>query len=174
MVDLNRDGSYSLGQNVKLYKRIKQQIDNRADAAHEARVNVGNKLVQVTPDWENENIRPGTATGAIMAGIAAVVDEYLAPISADTEIANVEYTEEGIRYTVNVDAPFEQQARFRAMMEAGAGFSSLITDSYNMTEPEDIRHRMVQDTWQMEVLVEEPKSDESEKDSLGLGLLNNL
>lgn len=168
-----REGSRSIGENIKLYEKIKDAIDSRADAAHEARVTIGDKIVEVTPNYENENIDPGTATGFIIAAISDITDELYVPIAADTEVVNTESVENGTKYTVNVDAGLEQQARYQAMMEAGTGWTSFITDSFDQEDPEAIRNRVVRDTWQVEVTVRDPDtSSGNKKDSIGLGFFN--
>jgi len=164
---------YTIGQNLKIYERIKQQLDNRTTAAHDVRTNIGDTIVSVTPNYENENINPGTATGVIMAGIATVLDQYAVPMSADTEVADVESVENGTKYTVNVDAGFRQQARFRGMMEAGSGYTSFFTDGFEVSDMDSIRERLVRDTWQMDVVVEDPQPDQNQKSKIGLGLFNS-
>lgn len=168
-----RDSNYNIGQNVKLYEKVRDALDKRAGAAHEARVNVGNKIVEITPNWDNENINPGTATGAVMAGLASIVDELYVPISADTEVAEVERVDGGVRYLVNVDSGFEQQARFRAMMEAGSGYTSLITDDFDLSDADVLTKRPGRDTWQFEVVVKDENQDiVDKKDQIGLGIFN--
>lgn len=159
---------YSIGQNIQLYKRIAEKLDARAEAGHALRLRVENAAVRVTPTWDNENVQPGTLTGALMAGISAVLDNYAVPTGADTEIVDTEVMGNGdVKYTVNVDSSFKNQARFRAMMEAGQGFVSLVTDRFDYGDEGVLRKRPARDTWQFEIIVE----DVDEESSRGLGIL---
>jgi hypothetical protein len=159
-------GSYSIGQNIQLYKRLVNQLDARADAGHALRLKTENSIVKITPTWDNDNIKRGTLAGAIMAGVTAVVDNYALPTSADTEIVDSEPVQGGVKYTVNVDSSFKNQARFRAMMEAGQGFVSLATDRFGYGSEDVMKKRPARDTWQFEIIVKEGGAD----DDLGLNI----
>lgn len=165
-----RDEGFKVGQYLKLYKRIQRQLDQRAEAGHNIRTNIGNKIIEVTPNWENDNIEPGTATGAIVSAIAIITDDLI-PIDvlADTEISQVDTVEDGAVYEVNVDAPLKQQARFEAMMEAGTGATSLLVDEFEVEEPDVVKKRPSRDTYQFTVKVKE--GTEEPKD-VGLGILD--
>lgn len=143
-----------IGSRVQLYKRIKNKLDDKSQIGHNFRVNVGNKIVDITPTWENENISPGTLAGAIVAAISTTIDDF-APvdIASSAEIAGSEPIEGGARYTVNVDGVLPQQARFMAMIDAGTGFTSLITDEFSVNSAEPLRKRVGRTTWQFEVEV---------------------
>lgn len=143
---------YEIGQNVKLAEKIQRQVDDKADPLHDLRVNVNDTIVEISPTVHNENFQQGTLVGAYVSAVAQIVDEYV-PILADTEIVGTEPVENGTRYTVNVDSPLKSQARFRAMMESGTGWTSYITDRYDMEEPEAIKKRLTRDTWQVEITV---------------------
>lgn len=164
-----KDEGYSIGQYLKLYKRIQNQLEKREEAAHQVRVNLGDKIVELTPTFANKNIEPGTAAGAIMAVAAMWIDEYV-PMAADTEIVDSEKTDQGTRYTVDVDAPFPQQGKFRAMMEAGEGFPSLLVDDFDITEEDVMQVRAGRDTYQYDVLIKD-NTPENPK-SIGFGLLD--
>lgn len=155
-------------------EKIKEQLDNRADAGHSIRVGIGDKIVDVTPSFQNDNIRPGTLVGLTYAAIATTIDE-LAPvdIAAETEITNVERVDEGMMYTVNVDAPLEQQGRFQALAESGQGFISFMTDDMEVKSQSLPRKRVVRDTWQFEVLVKDTNPTDPKR-KLGFGILNKL
>lgn len=165
-----RDEGFKIGQTLKLYKRIQRQLDERAEAGHNIRANIGDKIVEVTPNWQNENIQPGTATGAIISAVALVTDDLI-PIDviAGTNISEVDQTEDGTVYEVNVDAPLEQQAKFEAMMEAGTGATSLLVDEFDVSEPEVLKKRPSRDTYQFTVKVKEGTADAKD---VGLGILD--
>lgn len=160
---------------LNLHKKIRRELEQRKNAAHGVRVGIGDKIVNVTPNFQNDNIRPGTLAGLMYAATAAIVERYSpVPITADTEIAEVQATDDGMLYTVNVDAPLEQQARFQAMAESGQGFISFFTDEMVVQDSSVPKKRVTRDTWQFEVLVADDKDVEGEKEKLGLGILQGL
>lgn len=146
----------AIGSRVQLYNRIRNKLDSKANIGHTTRVNLGNRIVEVTPTWENENISPGTLAGAMVAAISTTIDDF-APvdIASSAEIAGSEPIDGGARYTVNVDGVLPQQARFMAMMDAGTGFTSLVTDEMEVSEGQPLRKRVGRTTWQFEVVVKE-------------------
>jgi len=158
---------YNLGQNIKLYKKVVNALDARADAGHNLRISLEDAIVTVTPTWNNDNIKPGTLAGAVTAAITLIADDYAVPTTADTEIVDSEIVENGVRYKVNVDSSFKQQARFRAMMEAGQGFVSLVTDRFEYNGNGVLRKRPARDTWQFEITVKD-KQDDAER---GFGII---
>jgi hypothetical protein len=158
---------YDLGQNIKVYKKVGEALDARADAGHNLRISLENTIITVTPTWDNENIKPGTLAGAVTAAITLIADDYAVPTTADTEIVDSEIVEDGVRYKVNVDSSFKQQARFRAMMEAGQGFVSLVTDKFEYNENGVLRKRPARDTWQFVITVKD-KDDNAER---GFGVI---
>jgi len=149
--------NYTIGKNVKLYERVRSVLNENADEGHSARVKIGDKIVEVTPNYANENLNPGTATGAVIATLQFIGETYI-PISflvGDTEVTSVEQTQDGAIYDVNVDAIFEQEGRFKAMLESGQGVQSLITEEYEFQteEPEVFNKKPFQTTWQYQVKV---------------------
>lgn len=149
-------GGYTIGKRLKLYERARKQINARADKGHTARVKLGEKIVEVTPNYANENINPGTAAGAVVATLVSVSNTYV-PSSlffGDTEVTSVEKVDDGIIYDVNVDAIFQDEGRFRAMIESAQGIQSLITEEFEMQgEAEPFNKKPLQTTWQYRVKV---------------------
>lgn len=149
-------GSYQIGKNVKLYERVRKRLNENAEGGHSTRIELGDKIVEVTPNYANENLNPGTATGAVIATLQYIGSTYI-PINflvGDTEITSVEQTEDGAIYDVNVDAIFQQEGRFKAMLESGQGAQSLITEDYEFEGSPDVYNKKpVQTTWQYTVKV---------------------
>ena len=148
--------NYTIGENFKLYERVRKLLNKNANSGHSARVKLDDKIVEVTPNYANENINPGTAAGAITAVLVSVSNTY-APTSlffGDTEVSNIEKTEDGAIYQVNVDAIFQNEGRFRAFIESGQGIQSLISEDFElMGEPEVFNKKPAQTTWQYTVKV---------------------
>lgn len=167
---MQEDVSYSIGKYVKLYERVRQRVADNTEAGHNARVNIGNMLVDLTPDYENDNIAPGSAAGAAVAGIAHITGDLLpVDVLSETEISDTESVSDGTIYTINVDAPLPQQARFRAMLEAGSGFTSLIADDYDVSDGDVLKKRPTRDTYEYKVKIKEFEAQDNEA---GFGLLD--
>jgi len=152
--------NYTIGKNLKLYQRVRRVLNKNADSGHSARVKVGDKIVEVTPNYANENLNPGTAAGAVIATLQYIGETYI-PISflvGDTEVTSVKQTSDGATYDVNVDAVFQNEGKFKAMLESGQGVQSLITEDYEMQgKPEVFNKKPLQTTWQYTVKVKTDK-----------------
>lgn len=161
----------AIGSRVQLYERLRKKLDSKGGIGHTTRVNIGNRLVKITPTWQNENIDPGTLAGAMVAAISTTIDDF-APvdIASSAEIAGSEPIEGGAKYTVNVDGVLPQQARFMAMMDAGTGFTSLFTDKMDVKEVGALRKRIGRSTWQFEVIVMDTAEDNDPLGPTPLGL----
>jgi len=161
----------AVGSRVQLYNRIRKKLDSKSGIGHTTRVNIGNRIVDITPTWQNENIDPGTLAGAMVAAISTTIDDF-APvdIASSAEIAGSEPIEGGARYTVNVDGVLPQQARFMAMMDAGTGFTSLFTDEMEVKDKGALRKRIARSTWQFEVVVKDTSEDSDPFGPTPLGL----
>lgn len=158
---------YELGQYLKLAERIRNAVDAKAEAGHYLRIRTEDAVVSVAPTWNDKNIHQGTLIGALTAAIASVAQTYV-PIRADTDVTDKEPVDGGILYTVDVNAAFRNQAMFRSMIDAGTGYTSLITDKFNIQDEEVIKKRPLRDTYQFKILVEDTDIDaESRIDILG-------
>jgi hypothetical protein len=146
---------YSIGSRLKAGERLSNFINARTKAGRTLRLKTESAVVKVTPTWETDKIQGGTLTGAIIAGISVLLDDYAIPLGSETEIVDSDVTKNGTIYTVNVNSSFKNQARFKAMMESGTGFTSILVDDFDMKAEEVVKTRPMRDTWQFEVLVED-------------------
>jgi len=162
---------YSIGSRTKIAERIGKIINGRTELGRAIRLRTESAIVTITPTWETNNIQGGTLTGATIAGVSVLLDDYALPIGSETEITDAEVVENGVLYTVNVDAAFKNQARFKAMIESGTGFTSLLTDKFDVQTEGALRTRPARDTWQFEVLVEDKGLGEDL--DTGLGVLSS-
>lgn len=147
--------SYSIGGRLKAGDRLSNFINARTRLGRKLRLKTESTIVTVTPTWETDRLKGGTLAGALTAGVAVLLDDYALPLGSETEIVDSETTNEGIVYTINVNSAFKNQARFKAMMESGTGFTSILVDDFDMKTEEVLKTRPARDTWQFEVLVED-------------------
>lgn len=128
--------------------------DRLKDRAHDIRNRPGQRVTNRFPNFEHRNFGGGKAIGTLEAGIAFLLKETVGlPLGSDVEVSDVEPTQGGNIYTVNVDAPFENMAEAQAFFEAGTGYASLLTDLMEVQETEVLRTRSLRDTYQVKVLV---------------------
>lgn len=132
-----------------------RKLENRIGSApRRLRNRPGDALRKRVPEFENRNFGAGVGVGIVEAGIALVLKETVGvPLGSDTEAVGAEVTEEGVIYTINVDAPFRNMAEARAFLESGTGFTSVLTDKIDVRETEILKTRVLRDTYQIDVLV---------------------
>lgn len=124
--------------------------------AHDLRNRPGSRLKRTIPPLENRNFGGGRVVGALEAGVAIILQETVGlPLGSDVEVVDTEPAQGGTAYTINVDAPTRNMAETEAFFEAGVGFTSLLTDLIEVESTEVLRTRIVRDTYQIEVLVED-------------------
>lgn len=116
----------------------------------------GRGLRERVPRFSQRNFGGGIAVGAVEAAIAIVLKRTIGvPFGSDVEIVDSESRDGGMMYTVNVDAPFENMARAQAFFESTTGFTSLLTDLLQVRSTRVVKQRLVRDTYQIQVLVED-------------------
>lgn len=137
-----------------VWRKAEAKLDS---VASQTRNRPGRRLRRQFPQLENRNIGGGVAVGAVEAGIAVVLKDSLGlPLQSDVEIVDTEMMGgRTVEYTVNVDAPFENMARAEAFFDAAVGFTSLLTDKLQVEDVEVLKQRILRDTYQVKVLVED-------------------
>lgn len=136
---------------------IWRRLENRVDArASRIRNRPGNFLAGRVPQFPQRNFGGGVTVGTLQAAISVVLEETLGiPFGSDTEIVNTSQRGNGVLYTVNVDAPFQNMAQAKAFFEANTGFLSLLTDELQVDSVSVLKTRPLRDTYQVEILVED-------------------
>lgn len=134
-----------------LLRSVGDRLDRRAS---NVRNRQSRRVQMVTPSLDRRNIGDGMAVGAIGSAIEDIVSAYV-PIGSDTEIVGISEEGEGVIYTINTDASFENMAKAEGLMESGAGFASYITDRIDVKDVQILRTRPLRDTYQMKVYVED-------------------
>lgn len=134
-----------------------RKLENRiGDRPRRLRNTPGTMLRRRVPEFENRNFGGGIGVGIVEAAVAVVLKESIGvPFGSDTEVVDSSATGNGMRYTVNVDSPFENMAEARAFIESGTGFTSILTDKLDVENTQVVKTRVLRDTYQIEVLVED-------------------
>lgn len=109
---------------------------------------------RVPQPFEKLPVGRGTLAGAIAQGIGVILQDTIGlPFGAEAEVVEVEQTENGYLYTVNVNAPSENLAQARAFLESTTGFTSYFTDRFDVKEANVINGRVLRDTFIVKIEV---------------------
>ena len=143
------------GKRLKIPERVREAEKKLREPGSNFRESI-DKLSDKSPvSLPNENITPSTTAGAIGTYIVYTIEDYLpVRIGASVDILNIEEVEDGVfEYTINVNSAIEGQARFRAILQAGTGVSSLWVDRFEVTNFEKIKERPARDTYQYKIRI---------------------
>lgn len=132
-------------------RRVGDRLDDRSS---NIRNRQSARVQTVTPSLPRRNIGDGMAVGVIGSALEDLISTYV-PIGSDTEVVGVTGRGDGIVYTINTDAVFENMAKAEGFMESGTGFTSFVTDKIDVENAEVLRTRPLRDTYQVEVYVED-------------------
>jgi len=135
---------------------IRRVSDSLTDRAHQRRASLDGTIKRTTPSLNRGNLGDGRGVGIITAAIAVIVEDTVGiPFGATSDIVFSESVEEGTKYTVNVNAPFENMAEARASIDSSTGFTSFLTDEIDVQSVSIERTRVLRDTFQVDILVRE-------------------
>lgn len=116
----------------------------------------GNVLETVNPGLiDKRRFTEGKGVGALAEGGIVVLEDVIGvPFGASSDVIDVSQAEDGAYvYTVNVNAPTENMAEARALIDSGTGFSSYLTDQLDVESADIISTRVLRDTYQVKVKV---------------------
>jgi hypothetical protein len=122
---------------------------------------LNNLLADRFPRYENRNFGSGVLAGAAQAGIADILEDVVGvPFGAETEMVGIDNTasyqgSDGVMYSLNVNAPTQTMAEARAIIEAGTGYTTYVTDLSKVTSVDLVRTRVLRDTYAIDVFVED-------------------
>jgi len=120
------------------------------DAINEA----GGNVVELP----NENIDEGAGIAALATLVVYAAEDYLpirlGPSISTVNIEEVEGQEQTFDYTLDVNAALENQARLKAKVQAGTGFTSLWSDKLEVLETEELATRPARDTYRYRIRVQ--------------------
>lgn len=137
-----------------IWRKVEDRLSERASTARQRVLN--DPLERRVPRVGQRNIGEGIGAGLIEAGIAVILEETLGvPFGASSDIVDTTPVDGGMVYTVNVNAPVENMAKARAFIDSTTGFLSILTDNYEIDNAEVLNTRMLRDTYQIELLVED-------------------
>lgn len=120
----------------------------------EAVNSIGGNVVQ----FPNENLEDGTGVAAIATAIVYAAEDYLpvrlgASVSV-TNVSRVEGQPKTFDYTIDVNGALENQARLKAKITSGTGFTSLWSDKIEVKEMETLAERPVRDTYRYKIRIQ--------------------
>jgi len=141
----------NMGNREPIVRAVSNRFSGRAS---KIRNRPGKVLENTIPKLPNRNLGGGVAVGAIGAVIIRAVKDYI-PLATDVDIVGTQDTDGGVLYTINVDAPMMDVAEFEAFMESASGLTSIITDSIDIQDTKVLKTRMVKDTYEIKVLVQD-------------------
>lgn len=126
------------------------------DPVERLRGGVNDVISEPFPEFENRNVGGGRVAGAVTAAVAVVLEDSVGlPFGASSDIQDTRSVDDGVVYTVNVNAPFESMAEARAAIDSTTGFTSFLTDQIGVESVTVQKTRIVRDTFEIEVLVED-------------------
>lgn len=131
--------------------RVKKRVGERAN---NLRNRPGKRMKERLPNPPHPNISSTTIAGSTAAGLATVLEDVIgAPFGATIDITNVEKGSDGDIYTVNVNAPTRNMAEARAFIDSTTGFTSYLTDVYEVESVEVLNKRPLRDTYQIKLKI---------------------
>lgn len=145
------------GKRLNIPERVKKREKQFREPGSSLRQTLTSAGERFPINPPNENVTPNTFAGAIGTYLVYVAEDYLpVRLGADVSISDVqEISEDRYEYTVNVNAPLEGQARFKAIMQAGTGAVSLWVDDFTIEDYKVIKKRPARDTYQYKIIIEE-------------------
>jgi hypothetical protein len=140
------------GSRINAKERIQAISDRLEDSGVGLRDRIDQRLNNRRVQPANENLQNGTLVGAIGTSIVWALEDYLpARAGADASVSNTEIKQNEIVYTIDSNAIIESQARFRSMIDAGTGVTSLWTDDFDVRRVERVKTRPARDTYRYEI-----------------------
>jgi hypothetical protein len=90
----------------------------------------------------------------VAAAIATILDDAVGvPFGASSDTVSAEPVSNGMRYIVDVNAPFDEMANARASIDTGTGFTSFVIDDIEVKNIRKVRTRPLRDTYRVTLVV---------------------
>jgi len=128
------------------FREYKRQI---ASKTSELRNMAGDALADVLPEFKDRNIGNANLIATYYAAAASV-------FGGNTDLVNMEQVDEStVRYTVHVEGITRNNARARSFLTSGNGLASYVVDNISAENVEVVTERVLIDTYEAVILVEE-------------------
>lgn len=148
------DATFQPGKRLDIPGRARKRTNQITDEGRSIRTQIDERLKDSEVNPANENITTSTFVGAVGTAIVWLLEDYLpGRIGADAEIVGADPSGEGVTYTIDTNAMIESQARFRSVIDAGTGITSLWTDEIEVESIELVKSRPARDTFRYEITV---------------------
>lgn len=120
----------------------------------EIRALPGDVVDNITPELERFNVGGGVGVGALGAGILTILEDTVGvPFGSSTDLIDIRTDGDDLIYEIDVNAPTQNIAEARAVIDSGTGFSSFITDEFDIEDAEVVSRRVARDTYRIEVRI---------------------
>lgn len=130
-------------------RRVESRFSN---PGHSIRSRMSGRIGNRVPEFQHRNFGGGIGAGIVGAAVATILDDTVGiPFGGSADVVDVQPAEDGTGtlYRVNVNAPTENMAKARGFIDAGTGFSSVLTDVLDVQDVEVIGTRTLRDTYQV-------------------------
>lgn len=147
-------------------ERLKQKFDREpfwrkaedklSNPGHNIRNRIDDRMSNTIPRFNKRNFGGGIGAGAVGAAVGTALEDVVGvPFGGSTDTIDVRPATDGrgTVYVVNVNSPFASMAKVRAFIDAGTGFTSIITDQLNVEDVQVIGTRTLRDTYQIRLKV---------------------
>lgn len=139
----------------------RRKEDQLSRVPRNVRGKLNDLLADRLPRYENRNLGSGVLAGTAQAGIADILEDVIGvPFGAETEMVDINNNAtrngaSGVEYTINVNSPTQTMAEARAFIESGTGYTSILTDLLHVEDVTLVKTRMLRDTYEVTVFVED-------------------
>lgn len=135
-------------------QRIAELRRNIGEQTSQVRGKPAEVVENVAPELPDMNIGGGQGAGAVGAGILTLLEDTVGvPFGSSTDIVNIEEDGTDLIYTVDVNSPTENIAKARAAIDSGTGFTTYLTDEFDIDSAEVVSTRVMRDTYRVEVRI---------------------
>jgi len=150
----NDEARFQPGSRLGVPEKLKGAADRLTPRGRNIRSSVDNALKNFPVAPANDNITTATVVGAVGTYVVRSFETY-APgdVAASADIASADVQGDSVVYTVDSNAVIESQARFRAILDAGTGLTSLYTDGIEVESMELVNERPARDTYRYKIRI---------------------
>lgn len=142
----------TVGERLDLFERGVRNSERAADLVAPVRDRVDKRINDFPIRSDNPNFTPNTMVGGVIVAAVTGIQDYV-PVNtgAGAQLIDAQNQEGGTLYILDVDAPTQSMARFRAQFESGTGATSFWTDRLEVRSIEKTSTRVMRDTYRVEV-----------------------